>query len=192
MKEREIELQIICQKCILHKLLYMKGCTNGVPTKSRFFCCTGKFRLDAIYGADPGQLIKIIFESHRRQSSRQTRLWPHYWPCSWIFLFRQVGSRVISIVRKSNYIASQNNCVDIIRRDFYLCCKTFCTILFHLHFVSRIFLSQSQLSRIVLSNIPIREFNVQLSLSRQAIHLAGLPALCYIAIRTQNPHNVQR
>ncbi|XP_012225902.1 lysophospholipid acyltransferase 6 [Linepithema humile] len=27
---------------------------------------------------------------------------------------------------------------------------------------------------------------------RQAIHLAGLPALCYIAIRTQNPHNMQR
>lgn len=27
---------------------------------------------------------------------------------------------------------------------------------------------------------------------RQAIHLAGLPALCYIAIRTQNPYKVQR
>ncbi|XP_076179737.1 lysophospholipid acyltransferase 6 isoform X2 [Ptiloglossa arizonensis] len=26
----------------------------------------------------------------------------------------------------------------------------------------------------------------------QAIHLAGLPALCYIAMRTQNPHNLQR
>lgn len=27
---------------------------------------------------------------------------------------------------------------------------------------------------------------------QQAIHIAGLPALCYIVIRTQNPHNVQR
>ncbi|XP_050576179.1 lysophospholipid acyltransferase 6 isoform X1 [Bombus affinis] len=27
---------------------------------------------------------------------------------------------------------------------------------------------------------------------RQAIHLAGLPALCYIAMRTQNPRNIQR
>lgn len=27
---------------------------------------------------------------------------------------------------------------------------------------------------------------------RQAIHLAILPALCYIAMRTQNPRNMQR
>lgn len=27
---------------------------------------------------------------------------------------------------------------------------------------------------------------------RQAIHLAGLPAICYVVMRTQNPHNMQR
>lgn len=35
-------------------------------------------------------------------------------------------------------------------------------------------------------------FTYQCSFFRQAIHLASLPALCYVAMRTQNPRNMQR
>jgi len=38
----------------------------------------------------------------------------------------------------------------------------------------------------------VKNLHFLISFCRQAIHLGGLPALCYIVMRTQDPHSMQR
>lgn len=95
-------------------VMYCEVERNSLPhsrTLNEFiFSFPGKFRLDAIHSAHTSRTIKNVSEPHRYYSSCQTCLWPHYWPCSRIFLLWQVNIHICMCrINVQNYAIDPNN-----------------------------------------------------------------------------------